>query len=73
MTLGPRTLLSGSGSGMSLYGIGGRLPFGAGSRVLDWRSGLDVGRSHSEILLTIGAIFFFHKEDGRTNWAIGDR
>ena len=31
MTLGPSTLLSGSGSGMSRYGIGGRLPLRTGS------------------------------------------
>jgi hypothetical protein len=32
MTLGPRTRLSGSGSGMSRYGIGGRLPLPTGSK-----------------------------------------
>ena len=32
MTLGPSTLPSGSGSGMSRYGIGGRLPFRVGSK-----------------------------------------
>src|SRR5512145_2065802 len=32
MTLGPRTFPSESGSGMSRYGIGGRLPFGTGSK-----------------------------------------
>lgn len=31
ITLGPRNLRSGSGSGMSPYGIGGRVPFGTGS------------------------------------------
>ena len=53
ITLGPRTLLSGSGLGMSLYGIGGRLPFGTASKnsggaAVVFPSTDDV--SHAEIL-----------------------